>query len=53
MLNCITSKVVGEQKRQEAERVLGVRREELANAKKATAAPAAGSSSDTSSPDTQ
>lgn len=44
---------LGEQKRQEAERVLGVRREELADAEKATAAPAAGSSSDTSSPDTQ
>jgi hypothetical protein len=44
---------LGEQKRKEAERVLGVRREELADAEKATGAPAAGSSSDTSSSDTQ
>ena len=44
---------LGEEKRKEAERVLGLRREELANAEKATGAPEAGSSSDTSSPGTQ
>ena len=38
---------LGAEKRAEAERVLAVRRDELANAGKATVAPATGSSPDT------